>query len=192
LTKKYLIQQSAFVLRHKYFPNCFGYLRNVWLKFLGMKIGTQTNIPKLRLSWPHKVSLGKYCVLEPGISFKFDGPWAPGISINIGDNVFIGAGCEFNISESIVIGHNSLIAAGCRFIDHDHGIEIGALMRKQSGPKIKIVIGMDVWLGCNVVVLKGVTIGDGAIVAAGAIVTKSILPNEIWAGVPAKKIGTRR
>lgn len=52
-------------------------------------------------------------------------------------------------------------------------------------------IGNDVWIACNVVVMQGVTIGDGAVIGAGAIVTKAVGPYEIWAGVPAKKIGQR-
>jgi acetyltransferase-like isoleucine patch superfamily enzyme len=64
-------------------------------------------------------------------------------------------------------------------------------MRNQPGPEKPIRLGQDVWLGCNVVVLKGIEIGDGAIVAAGAVVTKSIGPREIWAGIPARKIGQR-
>jgi len=54
-----------------------------------------------------------------------------------------------------------------------------------------VVIGRDVWIGCHVVVLPGVTIGDHAVVAAGAVVTKSIPSGEMWGGVPAKKIGER-
>jgi acetyltransferase-like isoleucine patch superfamily enzyme len=54
-----------------------------------------------------------------------------------------------------------------------------------------IVIGGDVWLGANVIVLKGVTIGTGAIVAAGAVVNRSIAENQIWGGVPAKFIKMR-
>jgi acetyltransferase-like isoleucine patch superfamily enzyme len=50
----------------------------------------------------------------------------------------------------------------------------------------------DVWLGCHVVVLMGVKIGRGAVVAAGAIVNKNIPSYEIWGGVPAKKIGERK
>lgn len=52
-------------------------------------------------------------------------------------------------------------------------------------------IGNDVWIGSNVCVLRGVKIGDGAVVGAGAVVTHDIPPYEIWAGVPAKKIGKR-
>jgi acetyltransferase-like isoleucine patch superfamily enzyme len=51
-----------------------------------------------------------------------------------------------------------------------------------------IVLGDDVWIGANVVVLKGATIGHGAIVAAGSVVSKAIPPFEIWGGVPARKL----
>ena len=64
-------------------------------------------------------------------------------------------------------------------------------MIQQPTAKGAIKIADDVWLGANVIVLKGVTIGRGAIVGAGAVVTKSIPEYEIWAGVPAKKLGVR-
>lgn len=54
-----------------------------------------------------------------------------------------------------------------------------------------LIIGNDVWIGSNVSILRGVTIGDGAVIGAGAVVTHDIAPYEIWAGVPAKKIGQR-
>lgn len=57
--------------------------------------------------------------------------------------------------------------------------------------KFPVVIGNDVWIGSNVTMIAGVKIGDGAVVAAGAVVTKDIEPYTIVAGVPAKKIGQR-
>jgi acetyltransferase-like isoleucine patch superfamily enzyme len=157
-----------------------------------MHIGKETYLPKVFVTWPHKVSIGKNCHLEHHIYFKHDGIWSDGYSINIGDNVFIGSNCEFNIRKGITIGEDTLIASGCRFIDHDHGINRSDLMKIQNGVEKEIIIGSDVWIGCNVIVLKGVKIDDGAVVAAGAVVTKSIPPFEIWGGVPAKKIGERK
>jgi acetyltransferase-like isoleucine patch superfamily enzyme len=192
MSATYILQQGCFVLRFRYIPRFFGLFRSLWLSFLGMKIGNGTLLPKLTITWPHQVAIGRNCILEKGIFFKYDGTWQPGPSIRIQDEVFIGTGCEFNIRESIDIGKGALIASGCRFVDHDHGILIGQPMRFQDGPQQAIIIGEDVWIGANVIVLKGVSIGNGAVVAASAIVTKSILPNEIWAGVPAKKIGQRQ
>ena len=62
---------------------------------------------------------------------------------------------------------------------------------EQKPVNAPIIIGDDVWLGVNVVILKGVNIGRGAIVAAGSVVTKSIAPYEIWGGMPAKKMSDR-
>ena len=58
----------------------------------------------LGVTWPHQVSLGAHCQLEPGIYFKFDGIYEPGPRLLIGEHVFIGAGCEFNFRREIVIG----------------------------------------------------------------------------------------
>lgn len=189
---RYIIQQGAFVLRFRYRPKLVSAVRKVWLKLLGMKVGSGTLLPKLHVTWPHQVLIGANCLLEHEIYFKYDGIWKNGPSIVLGDRVFIGAGCEFNINHGITIGNDGLIASGCRFVDHDHSFEIGEPMNRQQGKGKSIIIAEDVWIGCNVVVLKGVEIGKGAIVAAGAVVTKSILPGEIWGGVPAKKIGERK
>lgn len=185
------IQQAGFVIRIRYWNRFLSFFRKMALRILGMRIGKNTSLPALKITWPHQVALGASCVLEAQISFKFDGIRKPGPSILIGDHVFIGSGCEFNIRKGISIGADALIASGCRFIDHDHGMLAGELMRTQHGLEQEITIGKDVWLGCNVLVLKGVVIGDGAVIAAGAVLTKSVLANEIWGGVPARKIGER-
>jgi len=185
------IQKIGFVIRSRYVRGIAGFFRKLRYTALGMEIGSKTVLPKLHTTWPNQVKIGNRCQFENDIVFKYDGTWKPGKSIIIGDNVFIGTKAEFNIRISISVGSNSLIASGCRFIDHDHGSKLGELIRTQAGPEKKIVLGEDVWLGCNVVVLKGVTIGNGAIVAAGAIVNKNIPAYEIWGGVPAKKLGER-
>ena len=168
-------------------------LRTAWWRALGMQIGIGTLLPKVRVTWPHQVSLGRGCVLEHDLYFKFDGVWAPGPTIVIRDRVFLGFGCEFNIRRGLEIGDDCLIASGCKFVDHDHGTASrDTPMRVQTtGAEAAIRLEQDVWLGANVVVLKGVRIGRGAIVAAGAVVTKEVPSHEIWGGVPARKIGER-
>jgi acetyltransferase-like isoleucine patch superfamily enzyme len=187
----YLLHHSAFVIRFRYWNKFISTYKRFWYSLLGMQIGSGTNIPTLHVTWPNQVYIGNNCTLEHNIFFKYDGIWKSDISIQISNKVFIGSGCEFNIKAGIKIGDNCLIASGCRFIDHDHGVKLGQLMFSQHGPEKPIKLGEDVWLGCNVVVLKGVEIANGAVVAAGSIVTKSIPANEIWAGVPARKIGQR-
>lgn len=185
-----LFQKLLFRLRLHYNPQ--SYARRFGWKLQGARFGRGTAIPPLHMTWPHQVSVGKNCALEPDIFFKYDGYWQPGPSIVIRDRVFVGKGCEFNIRLRIEIGSDSLIASGCKFIDHDHAMAVGeGPMNKQPCPDAPIVLGEDVWLGVNVVVLKGVVIGQGAVVGAGAVVTKSVPAYEIWAGIPARKIGER-
>jgi acetyltransferase-like isoleucine patch superfamily enzyme len=168
------------------------WLRKLWLRFQGARIGAGTILPRLLVTWPHQVAIGRRCTLEEDIFFKFDGVWQPGPSIVIGDHVFLGRGCEFNICKAITIGNHCAIASGCKFIDHDHGIPpIDQLIGPLPGPEYPIRLEENVWLGANVIVLKGVTIGRGAIVGAGAVVVKDVPPFEIWGGVPARKLGQR-
>lgn len=168
-------------------------IRTLWWRLLGLRVGAGTLLPKIYITWPHQVSLGAHCTVEHGAYFKYDGIWAPGPRLVIGDHVFVGTGCEFNFKRGITIGSHCLIASGCCFIDHDHqSARRDVPMGSQSdGPEAPITLENDVWIGANVVLLKGVTIGRGAIVAAGAVVRHSIPPYEIWGGVPAKKIGER-
>ena len=185
-----LIQKIAFRLRVVHGPRSA--LRKLWWRMQGARFGAGTGVPRLTISWPHQVAVGARCLLEEDIFFKYDGHWQPGPSIIIRDRVFIGRGCEFNIRRHIEIGRDSLIASGCKFIDHDHAMAVGDLpMNRQACPEAPIILEEDVWLGVNAVVLKGVTIGRGAVVGAGAVVTKSVPPYEIWAGIPARKIGAR-
>ena len=167
--------------------------RTLYWRLLGMRCGAGTLLPKLHVTWPHQVEVGARCILEHDVYFKFDGIWRAGPSITIGDDSVIGTGCEFNIRQGICIGRHALIASGCRFVDHDHGftdrsVPIG---RQADGSEAAITIEEDVWIGVDSVVLKGVTIGRGAIIAAGSVVTKSVGAYEIWGGVPARKIRTR-
>lgn len=168
-------------------------LHQMWLAAQGMRIGDGTRLPvSFRTNWPNQVSFGRQCVVQDGVTVDFcHGVPMPGPSVVIGNRAFIGRGCEINIRLGLSIGDDALIASGCKFIDHDHGLQTAAPMRLQSGPEARITVQEDVWLGVNAVVLKGVTIGRGAVVAAGAVVTRSVPPYEIWGGVPARRIGSR-
>jgi acetyltransferase-like isoleucine patch superfamily enzyme len=183
--------KGTFRLRERCKTIIAGNLRRSYWSAQGMRIGRGTILPKLIVTWPHQVNIGRKCRIEHGVYFHYDGICRPGPSIVIGDDCFIGTGCEFNIDFRLTIGNHCLVASGSRFIDHDHGTDTAVLMAKQkciSGP---IVVGQNVWIGANCVVLAGVEIGEGAIVAAGAVVTKSVAPNAIVGGVPARLIKYR-
>jgi acetyltransferase-like isoleucine patch superfamily enzyme len=190
-TENKTLQKIFFILRLRYLSKFTGNLRNACYNLQGMKIGQNTILPKVNVTWPHQVRLGSDCNLERGVFFKYDGIWNEGPSIFIGNNVFLGANVEFNISDRVEIGDHCLIASGCKFIDHDHGMDQNDLMRNQPNVSLPIILKSNVWLGCNVIVLKGVTIGENSVVAAGAVVNKSIPENEIWGGIPARKISQR-
>ena len=108
-----------------------------------------------------------------------------GLNTHLGKNVFINAGCRFQdqggifIGDCTLIGHNAVITT----INHCLDVERRANMIPQP-----VHIGSDVWFGANVTVLPGVNIGDGAVIAAGAVVTKDVPPRTVAAGVPAKVI----
>lgn len=169
------------------------WLRTFYWKTLGVQVGAGTMLSRAAITWPHQVSLGIGCRLEPGIAFKFDGIWQPGPCLSFGDHVFIGEGCEFNIRRKITVGSYVLIASGCKFIDHDHGFATRTkpIAQQTSSEDAPIAIEDDVWLGVDVTVLKGVTIRRGSIIAAGAVVTQSVGEFEIWGGVPARKLRDR-
>lgn len=100
--------------------------------------------------------------------------------------------CVFDATEHISIGPNSRIADFVAIRDADHTFDIpGVLLRDQPVSASPVVVGEDVWLGHGSTVLRGVTIGDRAIVAAGAVVTRDVPSGAIVGGVPARIIGAR-
>jgi acetyltransferase-like isoleucine patch superfamily enzyme len=108
-----------------------------------------------------------------------------GKNLTIGKRVFINSGCKFQdqggitIGDDVLIGHNVVIATLNHSFDPEH--------RGDLEPR-PVEIGHKVWIGANATILPGVTIGDGAIVAAGAVVTKDVTPLTVVGGVPAKLI----
>ncbi len=112
--------------------------------------------------------------------------------LEFGQNTYCGHMCTFGVNESIKIGSNVMIASFCNFRDSDHKIDdTSTLMSKQGFYTRPIVIEDDVWIGHGVSVLKGVHIGTGAIVAAGAVVTNDVLSYSIVGGIPARILRMR-
>ena len=109
----------------------------------------------------------------------------PGGRIEIGSGVFLNYGASISAHDLVRIGDGCQIGSYAIMMDNDYH-RPGALdVLPDSAP---IVLGKDVWLGVRVTILKGVTIGDGAVIAAGSVVTKDVPARCVAAGVPARVI----
>ncbi len=111
-----------------------------------------------------------------------------GDDVGISTNVMVIADC----GGTIKIGNHVLIASNVviRAANHNYK-KRSELIKNQGHTSGTIIIGDDVWIGSNAVILPNVNIGNGVVVAAGAVVTKDVDPYSVVAGVPAKKIGER-
>ena len=108
-----------------------------------------------------------------------------GKNITIGKNVFINACCHFQDHGGVTLGDGCQIGHNVVFATLNHGISAEDRVHTYPAP---IVLGKNVWVGSNSTILQGVTVGDNAIIAAGAVVTKDVPANTIVGGVPAKTI----
>jgi acetyltransferase-like isoleucine patch superfamily enzyme len=109
--------------------------------------------------------------------------------VRIGDDVQIEGYFSVSAAESVTIGNGVLIGSNVAIRDHDHGMEADRHRARQTLVALPVEIGDFAWLGQNVVVLMGVTIGKNAVVGANAVVTGSVAEGGIVAGVPARQIG---
>ena len=131
-------------------------------------------------------TIGRRCTFYPGV-------WiAPGRGLLLGDDVDLALGVLVSTGGGVEIGDRTLIGYRAQIISTNHHIP------KQHGrifgaghDKAKVTIGPDVWIGGNSLVMPGVTIGEGAVVAGGSVVTKDVPAFSIVGGVPARVIKNR-
>lgn len=115
-------------------------------------------------------------------------------NVTIGNNTYINSGMLFAGKNSeIIIGDNCLISYNVhiRTISHNY-IDKKRLILEQGNFEKTIIIGNDVWIGYGAQIMPGVKIGDGSVIAAGAVVTKNVEPYKVVAGVPARVIKERK
>ncbi len=108
-----------------------------------------------------------------------------GKNIHVGENVFINACCHFQDHGGVTLGDGCQIGHNVVFATLNHGLEPADRGTTYPAP---IVLGRNVWVGSNATILQGVTIGDNAVVAAGAVVSRDVPANTIVGGVPARII----
>lgn len=108
-----------------------------------------------------------------------------GKNIHVGEHVFINACCHFQDHGGVTLGDGCQIGHNVVFATLNHGLEPADRGTTYPAP---IVLGRNVWVGSNATILQGVTIGDNAVVAAGAVVSRDVPANTIVGGVPARII----
>ena len=142
-----------------------------------ISVGPNTHIRGQLFTFGHggRIRMGSYCY--------------------VGDNSKLWSAVELTIGDRVLIGHNTSI-----FDSDTHPLDptlrhrqFADIITKGHPPQIDlrevpVRIGDDVWIGCNVVILKGVTIGQGAVVGAGSVVTTDVPPHVIVAGNPARAV----
>lgn len=120
-------------------------------------------------------------------------------NVTIGDHSSVGKNVCFNsLLAKVIIGNHVVLADDILFVSGNHrfdivGKYINEITNKEKRPEDDqdIIVEDDVWIGSRVIILKGVTIGRGSVIAAGSVVTKNVEPYSIVGGVPAKLIRKR-
>lgn len=116
--------------------------------------------------------------------------WCPR-NLSVGRNCSIGKFSNINCPGEVVIGDNVRMGPYVMITTLNHGMSRSAIIDSQEPDIRPVHIDNDVWIGGHAVILPGVSIGEGVVIAAGAVVTKNIEPFAIVGGVPARVIGKR-
>jgi acetyltransferase-like isoleucine patch superfamily enzyme len=157
------------------------------LGFLGKGVFIDKNVELQR--YPKNIKIQDHAVLKEGARICACNEKA---TIIIGKNTTVGFHAFIYASEKVEIGDDCLIAPFVYIVDSDHVAKKGKRINQQGNTTASVKIGNDVWIGAGAKILKGTIIADGAIIAAGAIVSGVVGPNEIFGGIPAKKISERK
>jgi len=141
------------------------------------------------LRHPENISIGADAVIKTGAHLCACNKNA---EISIGARTTIGFYTFLYASGRIEIGDDCMISPFVSVVDCNHGTRANIRMNRQPNTVHPVRIGNDVWIGTHAVILAGVTIADGAIIAAGSVVRQDVPENAIVSGVPAKIIGERQ
>lgn len=178
--------------------------RNLYYRALGVKLHgyiwlRQIEIPRNFA----EIEIEHDCAIDRGVTLLcsgasiFDSKTHSKVNLKTHPKIHIGAHTYINrhtfldATLSLRIGQHCAIGPGCYLTDHDHGQAMGLPPLAQPMVAVPTQLGDRVWLGANVVVLKGVTIGNDVIVGAGSVVTKDLPQGAIAVGNPARVIKYR-
>jgi acetyltransferase-like isoleucine patch superfamily enzyme len=163
----------------------------------------------LKLRWRGRLRTDGLCFVCPGVHFEIGrdatvtlGRWswlghgckvrAHEGEVSIGAKSVLGQECTISAYKHVSIGRECIIADRAMLIDFDHGmVEVERPIREQGIYKREVHVGHNVWMGYGACVLRGVTIGDNAVIGTNAVVTRDIPDNAVAAGIPARIIRMR-
>jgi acetyltransferase-like isoleucine patch superfamily enzyme len=163
----------------------------------------------LKLRWRGRLQTDGLCFIGPGVQLEIGrdatlrlGRWSligHGTKIrvhegeaSIGAKTVLGQECTISAFQHVSIGRECIVADRVMLIDFDHGVvEVERPIRLQGIYKRDVHVGNNVWIGYGACILRGVTIGDNAIVGTNAVVTADVPPNAVVGGVPARVIRMR-
>lgn len=157
------------------------FLRDLWLN----RVLSSALLPRAarwRLLRRSGMDIQGWCAIMPGC-------WFGGTSLSIGRDSTVNYGVFFDTSAPISIGERCDIGMQVMFCTGTHRIgEVG----RRAGTSVSqpIRIGSGTWIGTRAVILPGVTVGQGCVIAAGAVVTRDCADNTVYAGVPARAVRT--
>jgi len=183
------------MLRHRMFTRRYAYLvvRFAWLK----------------LRWGARLQTDGLCFICPGVKFEIGrgavvrlGRWswighgtkirAHEGEVSIGAKTVLGQECTISAFQHVSVGRECILADRVMLIDFDHGVvDVERPVREQGIYKRDLVVGHNVWVGYGVCLLRGVRVGDNAVLGTSAVVGKDVPANAVAAGVPARVIRMR-
>jgi acetyltransferase-like isoleucine patch superfamily enzyme len=163
--------------------------RNWYYRRLGVKLQGYVGLADIEIARNFSdIELEAHCSLDKGVVLLSSGMPSQSPKIYIGTGTYINRNTFLDASLSLKIGRDCAIGPGCYLTDHDHDVQSDGAPLEQPLIAKPTKICDRVWLGANVVVLKGVTIGENAIIGAGSVVTKDIPARTVAVGVPARVI----
>lgn len=144
---------------------------------------------KIELMFSKGYSIGKRFTLKDNSVISSRGNWnIKSGYLTIGNNVGFSESSLIYVRGNISIGDDCIFGPGVRIFSDTHTKGEEGLWRLGRPHNCDVVIGKNVWCGSNVVIMPGVKIGDNSVIGAGSVITKNIPSDEVWVGVPAKRL----